>query len=535
MMLAVQAARKSSIDTICDIFRFAVRNRIPSHPASVSNWTVWLPSSPTAPGAPDRDKVAALGHVRRLQWAIQRDDRAGIVDTMRQLLDERAPLGGQWVSLSQIAAQNGEVSLARHAIDLYVEGSDDPTAPYKKVALLSLVGAWDESLALLRTLPTELPNPATYAYTRGTAALFVGEVDEARRWLEESIRIQPQAGAPWLSLAVLVDFSGERDLADRVVAAEAGMASAARYERGIYDYALGKVWADRGEPAKAFAAFARGAGQLKLQAAYSRERDRFTAADAVSGYDAERIAEISRRQSEPTDRGIIVTGLPRTGTTLVEQILTSHSAVGDGGEIYRLPLFIKDIGGLSYPALRDYVDRGGAPAAARLWQHGLDERFPGTGRVIDKSLNSSRLLGFAAALLPQAPLIWLTRDPLDCAWSCFRTRFVGEGPWSYDLEDIAFHFRIEDELLARWRQILGERLLIVPYEALVIDPRQWIGKILRHCGLAEEPQTFAPHENPRVVTTSSVMQVRRPIDRQGIGSAEPYREFLEPFVAAYYR
>src|SRR5699024_8406000 len=138
------------------------------------------------------------------------------------------------------------------------------------------------------------------------------------------------------------------------------------------------------------------------------------------------------------------------GTTLVEQILTSHSAVSDGGEIYRLPLLAKDIGGLSWPAVEQYVAEGRAPEAARLWQHWLSERFPGPGRIVDKSLNTSRLLGLAAALLPEAPLIWLKRDPLDCAWSCFRTRFVGEAPWSYRLEDIAFHFRLEDDLLARW-------------------------------------------------------------------------------------
>ena len=196
-------------------------------------------------------------------------------------------------------------------------------------------------------------------------------------------------------------------------------------------------------------------------------------------------------------------------------------------------LLAKDIGGLSCPALERYVAAEGASAGARLWRHWLDERFPGPGRVVDKTLNTSRLLGIAAALLPEAPLIWLTRDPLDCAWSCFRTRFSGEGAWSYDLEDIAFHFRLEDELLARWRDVLGERLLVVPFEALVTEPVPWIRRILAHCGLADEAQAFAPHENARAVTTSSALQVRRPINRAGIGVAEPYRQFLEPFVRAY--
>jgi hypothetical protein len=106
--------------------------------------------------------------------------------------------------------------------------------------------------------------------------------------------------------------------------------------------------------------------------------------------------------------------------------------------------------------------------------------------------------------------------------------------WSNDLGDIAYYFRLEDQLLAQWQRHLGERLLVVPYEAFVSEPAPWIRRILAHCGLSEEPQVFAPHANRRVVTTASVMQVRRPIGRQAIGSAEPYRAMLKPFVEAYY-
>ena len=106
--------------------------------------------------------------------------------------------------------------------------------------------------------------------------------------------------------------------------------------------------------------------------------------------------------------------------------------------------------------------------------------------------------------------------------------------WSNDLADIAFNFRLEDELLAKWQGLLGERLLVVPYEQLVTEPEPWIRRILAHCGLTEEKAVFAPHENRRSVTTSSVMQVRKPIGRQAIGSAEPYRPFLQPFIDAYY-
>ena len=218
----------------------------------------------------------------------------------------------------------------------------------------------------------------------------------------------------------------------------------------------------------------------------------------------------------------------------MEQILTSHSAVADGGEINRLMLLVLEIGGHSCDSVRRYTAAHSAPEAARLFGHWLQERFPEPGRIVDKSLTTTRLLGVAAALLPEAPLIWLKRDPMDCAWSCFRTFFQGTSPWSHDLEDMAHHFRIEDELLHQWQDILGERLLVVPYESLATESDEWIRRILAHCSLAEEPQVFAPHENARMVKTASMMQVRKPINRAAIGSAEPYRGFLEPFAKAYF-
>jgi hypothetical protein len=492
------------------------------------------PISPLPDGA-HRDAAADLALVGRLQSAVRQDERATIVDTMQQAVRRRVPLGGQWVRLSQIAAANGEVTLARQAFDLFLDSAmGDPGALSQKVALLSYIGAWEEAYSLLQILPADQPNPASYAYHRGLAALYVGKSDEARRYLVEANRIAPQWAGPWLSLALIVDFAQDSELTERLLAGERVMAHSSPVERASYGYVLGKAYADIGDPLRAFTAISEAARLTKAQSNYDRQRHSFVVDEALSGYDPENIAKLAQQQTETTDRGILVIGLPRSGTTLVEQILTSHSAVVDGGEIYRLELLIKDIGGISCAAVSNYVTQEGAPAAARLWRHWLDERFTAPGRVVDKTTTNSRLLGIAATLLPEAPLIWITRDRLDCAWSCFRTRFSGEAAWSYDLEDIAHHFRLEDRLLAQWQQILGERLLVVPYEELATEPEPWIRRILAHCNLSEEAQPFAPQENPRAVATASVMQVRQPINRRSIGAAEPYRDFLRPFIKAYH-
>ena len=490
------------------------------------------PSGTRAGAGPDLAAAATL--VDRFERALGANARAAIVEAIRELVAQRVPMGAQWQQVAFIAADHGELGLSRAAMALYVEASGGhPMARYQQAGLLAQGGALGEAWALLEALPEDVPDPAVNAYSRGAAAVFLDRRDEARALLERAIRLRPELGQAWLPLSTLVDFADEPEPMERIVAAGRALESAAPAARAIHCYALGKAHADRGEHAEAFAAFARGAQLKRAERGYDREADRAAVADAVRGYDAEAIAGVAGQQREPTARTIFVSGLPRSGTTLVEQILTSHSAVSDGGEINRLPLLAREIGGAAFPALAGHVARHGAAGAARLWAHWMQERFPATGRIVDKSMETSRFLGLAAAVLPEAPIVWLRRDPLDCAWSCFRTHFLAGVPWSHDLADIAFRFRLEEQLMARWEAILGDRLLVVPYEALVADPGSWIRRIVGHCGLAEEPQVFAPHANPRPVATSSVMQVRRPINRAGVGSAEPYRRFLAPFLEAY--
>lgn len=488
------------------------------------------------PGNKDRDLAAAVALVGQLQPALQRHDRARIVDLVGELVALRAPLGTQWESLAQIVADQGELRLAREAADLFVEASDGShLAQYKKVALLGNWEAWREAHALMWALPEDAPTPAANAYTRGMILLNLGQTEEGREQLDRVVKMRPDLGSAWLMLAMSGNLARHKQLAERIVAAAPGMAKAGPTERAPYNYALGKVHADRGEHAQAFAAFDLGAREMKSGQRYAREQDQLLAAQAVEGFDAERIAAIAREQSEATARTIFVTGLPRSGTTLVQQILTSHSAVSGGAEFNRLGLLARDAGGVTYSALAAYARKTSAPSAARLWHHWLNERFPAAGRIVDKTIDASRVLGFVAALLPEAPLIWMTRDPLDQAWSCFRTNFsAGSFAWSYDLRDIAFHFQLEKQLLARWQDILGDRLMVVPYESLVADPECWTRRLLVHCGLDIEPRVFTPHTNEGPVATSSMMQVRRPINRDAIGSAEPYRAFLKPFVEAYY-
>jgi len=446
----------------------------------------------------------------------------------------RAPLGPEWKRIAQLMQMSGEVSLALRAIDAHIVAAGGrPEAIYDKVIMLNQTGRLTEARDLLERLPADRTQPAARAYLAGNVAITLGQIDRARAELETVVTARPGWGPAWLSLAETINLARD-PLGDRLLADRAAADAYPDADRARYYYALGRLFHDRAQHAQAFAAFAEGARLLNKVLPYGRAGDERSAAAAMSGFGPGTIEGWNARQTLATSRPIIVTGLPRSGTTLVEQILTSHSQVSDGAETGLLPQLAVTTGGSSGEAIQTYLDAGGTlQTLAGLFLHLLDERFGTRGRVIDKTVDNSRFLGLIAAALPETPLIWMRRDPLDAAWSCFRTFFIHGIGWSHDLADIAAHFALEDRLAAFWQERLGERLLIVSYPSLVDAPEDWTRRILSHCGLAEEEQVHRFHETKRVVATASALQVRQPINRSGIGVAEPYREFLQPFIHAY--
>lgn len=465
-----------------------------------------------------------------LQAALARRDRAAANRAVRALLDGGAPLGGQWRGLAQLMQVSGEWTLAHRAIDAFIAAAGETAqARFAKVVLLIQSGRPREAHDLLATLPPDVPDRAGHAYFLGNAAMQLGRVEAATDHLCAALDHRPGWGSAWLSLATMLDLA-DHPLGDRLVAEEPAAMRQPPADAARYRYALGKLHADGGDHVAAVAAFARGAALLRSQASYSRAADAANARSAMTGYPAGFLDRIAPRPSRDTGRPIFVTGLPRSGTTLVEQILTSHGAVRDGGELNIVQHLAVAAGGVS----GDHLAGGGSvEALGDLYLHLLAERCGPTGRIVDKTLDASRCLGLIAASLPDAPLIWLRRDPLDNAWSAFRTFFMHGSGWSYDLADIAHHFRLEDELASFWQDRLGGRLLVVPYGELVADPARWTARLLAHCGLADEPGVHTPHLTARAVTSASTAQVRRPINRDGLGVAAPYRTFLQPFVDAY--
>lgn len=465
--------------------------------------------------------------------ALASGDRCGFVRLVTQLIDLRAPLTSGWKSLSRPLFDFGELDLACRAIERFAQADGRPAAQFDRALMYVRCSRHREAIAILDGIDRRVPDAASNAYLRGTIALNLGERDIARSALLDAHTARPGSGQIFQTLSMLGSLRADPDIAALIKAAAGTMRSAPEAERGSYLYALGKTHDDLGETDAAFAAFDEGAAIIAGQRPYDEASDRANAAAATAGWTRERIEAIGARVAIDTDRPIIVTGLPRSGSTLVEQILTSHSAVSDGDELGRFTIVANEIGGVRFADYEAWRRRHAAEEASKTYLHLIAQRFGRQRRVIDKTLEASRYLGLLAAVMPEAPILWMRRDPLDNAWSCFSTYFLVGLPWSWSQRAMAMHMTLEAELLARWQDMLGDRLKVVDYEALVTDKGRMIPQILADAGLSMEPAALTPENNARLVTTASVSQVRAPINNRAIGRARPYAEYLQPFIDAY--
>ncbi len=479
------------------------------------------------------DGMTTEALARGLPDLLQRGGRAEIVHVCALLIARDAPMGRQWKAISEVLAYEGEHRLALKAMEKFTAAADEaPAAQLQQIFALQRAGQIEQAAARFQSLPPDFPSEADHAYILGTLYSLLGEIDAARETLERAITLAPQSGAAWLAYAMVAD-PGNESAFEKISRADPRNSGHQVQQPASYFSGLGKVLADRGAHDAAYEAFAASAQLCAGQQIYDHQRQCELAEEVLSGFSPEAMEEIADGVTIATSRPIFVTGNPRSGTTLVEQILTAHDSVYAGAELDVMRIVGREIGTPSESNVRHYLRANGPESLSRLYLHLLDQRFEGSGRIVDKRLVASRTLGVIASILPDAPLIWMRRNPLDCAWSCFRTHFANPMPWSNRFDTIAQHFALEDRMLQAWSERLGSRLLIVQYGDLVDQPDSTIATILNHCGLDPQPQVFTPETNRRAVTTSSVMQVRNPINRSGIGVSEPYLNYMSDFVEAY--
>ncbi|MGV8929635.1 MAG: tetratricopeptide repeat-containing sulfotransferase family protein [Brevundimonas sp.] len=473
--------------------------------------------------------------------AFQARDRDTAAALLAEAVRTRADFGPKWGAIARLAMTIGSISDALTATEQHARVN--PADPGPRLAhgeMLAQCGRNAEACAVGLALTREQPRNPTAWHFLGTCLAQAGETEASITALRRAMSLHtdpaPMA-ASWHALVESKTFSVDdpdlqamSDLMGRLPQGETGIEA-----RSTLLYALGKAYDDLGDTKRAFSAYSDGAAIMKARRGYSAAATDAFVEQIIQGWTtnfASRLPAASLR----TRRPIFVFGLPRSGTTLIEQILVSHDDVIDGGEINRFSTAAMGIKGFTPDLVATFAGARGSEgfdAIGRAYLGMIDELFGPTGRIVDKTLNHSRYLGLIRHVLPDARFIWLSRSPGGVAWSCFRTRFARGVDWSWSLDDMGRYFRGEDRLREHWTEQFGDAVLTVPYDELVGDIEPWITRILDHVGLPPQAGLSEFHKTKRAVTTASFAQVRKPLYTSSREAWRRYETELAPFFDAY--
>ena len=366
---------------------------------------------------------------------------------------------------------------------------------------------------------------------RGAALAEAGDTEEARQTLRQAIDGGVNLAAAWLAYADLVRFNpGDPDFA----AMEARLTEVERRqpsEAQPLHFALGKAYLDVGDTERAFDHLDAGNRLKRAQLIYDADANRARGAAIAAAFPVEifnRFPGAGSRAAAP----IFVVGMPRSGTTLIEQILASHPAIHGAGELHALPEAAAEMGGVP-----DCVADLTAEALARLGDDYLARVGPppaGKTRVVDKLPANFLNLGLIRLALPRAQIIHSRRDPVDTCLSCYSKSFNASNlPYAYDQSELGRYYRDYSALMAHWRAILpASQFLEVEYEAVVDDIEREARRMIAFLGLPWDEGCLEFHRTKRPVRTASVNQVRKPIYRGSIGRWRAHAARLGPLLHA---
>ena len=417
----------------------------------------------------------------------------------------------------------------------------DPNHGMLQASILARLGDHAGAIAVYEDLLARYPRQPKGWMSYGHALKTIGRRDDGVAAYRRALQQAPQLGEVWWSLANLKThrFSGEDIAAMRGQLARTDLADDDRFH---IEFALGKALEDEAEFADAFAAYARGAAIRKAQLRHAPADVTSQVARSKALFTRDFLQERAW-QGCPAPDPIFIVGLPRSGSTLVEQILASHSAVEGTMELPDMLAIVQQLG-RSEDAYPEAIAELSAGRLRELGESYLERtrihRREGRPYFIDKLPNNWLHVGLIRLILPNATIIDARRHPLGCCLSGFKQHFARGQAFTYDLDDIGRYYRDYVELMAHVDAVAPGAVHRVIYERMVADTEGEVRRLLAHIGLPFEPACLRFYDNDRAVRTASSEQVRQPIFDDALDhwrNFEPWlgplKDALGPVLAAY--
>ena len=416
---------------------------------------------------------------------------------------------------------------------------DPQNFDYRTQAATAAVGLGqnEKAIEIYRDMWADAPASWDVPLWLGHALKTVGRTAEAIDCYRAAFAARPDFGDAYWSLANLKRYRFTDDEMVRMLENEASPTTSL-VDRYHLNFALGKAYEDRGEHAASWRHYERGNALKRSESRYRPEILETNTAEQIRVMTR---AFLAARQGvgDPRPDPIFVVGLPRSGSTLIEQILASHSEVEGTHELSNIQRFVHDFQGREpdldhprYPGVLESVppEHFGVLGATYL----SETRIYRSGKAyfIDKMPNNFRHIGLIHLILPNARIIDARRDPMSCCFSNLKQLFAQGQEFTYSIEDIARYYRTYLDLMEHWDQVLPGRILRVQHEDVVEDVEGQVRRILDYCGLPFEQACVDFHQTARSVRTPSSEQVRQPIFRDGLDQWKPYDVWLSPLREA---
>jgi tetratricopeptide (TPR) repeat protein len=467
-------------------------------------------------------------------------NRRDAASSLRKALPECLGNPNKLRSLVKLSFRIGEIDLGLHASRvLWKMDPNNVGHLLEYCEAISSYGQEEFAESLLNNLPIfQQRDPRVLHFCAVLASQF-GLFQKAEDYLRKAISDGTAVSQSWFALAMIKKFSADDADLTKMEALKPKFAEQHQMVYARFLYGLGKAWHDAKDYDRAFEYWEQGASIRRRTEPYNPRKSQVFVDKLIRDFSPQAL-KCLQPPAFMSDRAFFVNGIPRSGTTLVEQILTNHKDVADGGELNLIRASLIPTmdfsfdGALAYQKRSvDSIDPWGDIGAD--YDQMISQRFPRKGRIIDKTLSQSHFMGLMMHALPGAKVIWMRRSAEDVALSCFRHYFTSAVPWSWSLSDIAHFISLEDRLFEHWSRLFPERILSVNYEDLVADPACWIGRMVRHVGLSEHEDLLDFQSNKRAVKTASAQQVRAPISPIGVGVARPYSRQMQVFHELYSR
>ena len=401
---------------------------------------------------------------------------------------------------------------------------------------LEALGRSDEALGTFRDALAVSPDNAVVHFNIGLAQQNAGRFAEAIASHRRAIAADPDLAEASCSLALIPEYQASDAEIDEM-AARAGAKKTPADRRMRLHFARGRIFARRGETDRPAAHYHKGNDMKAALEPFNAAGHEAYTDRLIATFSHEFFAD-RKDFGDESDLPVFIVGMPRSGSTLVEQILSSHGRVASAGEHQAIRLMVRGLskrsgGSTPFPECVPPLDSTAIAGLAAEYLASLPQPETPAARVTDKMLGNFLRLGLIAPMFPNARVIHCRRSALDTATSCYTTLFANGLRFTYSMDSMIAAWRDYERLMAHWRDVLPLPILDVQYEDMVADQEGVSRRIVEFCGLDWDPRCLKFHEREGAVRTASFWQVRQPVYTSSVERWRRYEAHIKPLIDAF--